>query len=1393
MATVNYLPGGELVTAELMNVLFEAFDGKMATMLSGKSFFLSQDAAMPRKFCGKSFFFTSGMTNYAQSAPNWVDSGGGVALAYNHSVFTTAIAAIDPATITWDEVNKVAQVPAFTLTQYQGLPNSIEPTFHLPVGTGLLDWSLQAHYILHQGASDSQPVPYYIQENSYGPSLVPEKRYNYGVAEIIMEGVGNIEILQAWDKYNCFRIHNLSHGIVSCTFENAMTVDLGPLECKTVRRKTPTSGYQTGMRYFWPFKGGDPRFYWFMPKGYTFDGSSDGVSPAPDDGSTHMAGTCVTNSEAANNLMNPAILLDWAEFYARDAQTNTEGDLGNIIPSILQNGQYAGWVMDPSVQANIYPHYGNFFGDPANPNTLIGDLIHHKGPFLILRQSRTITDPVTGQPVLTTETARFNGYATIVSDFAAHQLQVAPDINNNLVITSTDPDNHVFLVPYGTNLFKQGEQRSTIIDLDAVQPTIENAILENGSDPTALSDVAAQVIFQPVASTNATSITWYEYDSGTGAYDTPELVSGDTLATLNWSNAALTQKAVNGIHALKVSDLLTMDYWGDPAVPGQSGTYMSITNRSMQLTPEGLLILYTETDSPLESTSDTWFAQSRRGFPIVKSISFRGHGFGFIDVNQGSRTSGWFSCRDARRVYSKAYTNDIAGPNGVDFSVGGQNGQTTVQVLGRFYHNQPSLQARFWTFTANDWLVKFMDNFNTMTASDFAQAFGLTNASDINTGVSPLTNGTQKTPTMTLLPEMYNELARYCNSLTKCMVLSWKCLRWNIFGNVARLASTIEILSNLGSQTAETSGGFDLGTWDAAANTVSPARAWTGLQSGVGIPGGYYEVNNAGTTDLDGINDWSPGDIAFFQLNGTWTKLASAPGSSDWGEWFGPVPMQQFAQFEANSQYQALCQHLGIPVLTQADFPGGLSNAPGAAGSVQPFSYFQTLDTSTGVAINICKVNAGSVSQSGSGPATVTCTVNYSFVSELLETGKLLRGEPTGTFCLGTWSDSLLPLDPSNTGSYYVVAADETGGPLGDLSKGEMVFVEANGTGGVAGFISRRTGVTLDEVTLTQFATYCWCRIADVQSVIEGLGFAFSFLDIFRPFMLLYNEDNFTRTERFGGNASGSVTLSDTVPFPYGTLSTPSPAFYLTESALTCTGAQIRFAATDDASKALWKNYNMAPILQDNNRGYTVGQFIPGASKSPVVWGSRFSASFDAGSLTIGAGGGLDAGGGFSGNWYGVMNNLGSAADVGYVIADYTPTEFPEQVLQVNSLSYQPLDFGGGSYAAFDFFQQYYIVGVNLIVSSSLSAVTLPQLLTGRESYGIVTDCWLASLAQANAYFDSGGPIVPNTAPYNQVYYQSPPAPATFDIVPGMQFITAPANNQIYQVPINTAFPLVSL
>lgn len=79
------------------------------------------------------------------------------------------------------------------------------------------------------------------------------------------------------------------------------------------------------------------------------------------------------------------------------------------------------------------------------------------------------------------------------------------------------------------------------------------------------------------------------------------------------------------------------------------------------------------------------------------------------------------------------------------------------------------------------------------------------------------------------------------------------------------VAEKIRVLTYGGGNSGGTSGLTYKGTWNASTNTPT-------LTSSVGTNGDYYIVSVAGSTDLNGITDWQPGDWVIF--NGTvWQKI----------------------------------------------------------------------------------------------------------------------------------------------------------------------------------------------------------------------------------------------------------------------------------------------------------------------------------------------------------------------------------------------------------------------------------------------------------------------------------------------------------------------------------------
>jgi hypothetical protein len=909
-ALIPYLKGGESASASYMNALFGALDAKLTAILSGKSFFLAQELAMPVKFCGKIFCFTSGTPLYAGRAPAVVST------AYNHAPFTAAAAAFASSVSPWDETNKIAIIPEVASSYYTsaGVPQELGVRGY-PIST-FFDWSLEAHHYMHQGSNDTAPVPYYIQEAQIVSSPLylcpihpPEKHLRFALAEIVIEGPTSVTLPANYDKYSCFRVHNLNSVAVTVNFGGAYTLTLQPFQTACVRRDSPTANYRrSAFNYFFQFEGGDPRFYWFMPTICDVGNYNEALM---------ATGSQVSNSMQANNLSNPACLHDWVQYFLRDMST-----WGGVDNAAVDRW-YAGWQQDPSIQCDIHPLYPAAFGDPGNPATLLGDLLHHQGK-IVIKRTATVPDPITGIKAETWDSVQFNGYTTIVADFAAKLLTVAPNSAGDLVITNADTNNDVLLIPIGTNMFKSftnagsgvtgTEVHPSSIALAANTPssnfTIENAIFENPNYQN-LTATPAQQIFQPALATATNQRTWTQvttYPVSGPLVGTPVVVSGPDSQTLDWTHARATAKTLHGIHQITVAQILQLDWWGDPAAGNQQSTYVSISKRSLQLTPEGLVLLYIETDSTIQPVSggtgaqlNNW-AAAKIGLPICKQIKFRSHGWGYVSAENGSLDTGFLSPQFGRYLCGTNFTGEILAPAGADFSLPTLSViQNSIQVLtkirtGDLSHVQG---GRFWQTNApgGDSLDTFVEGSDTPIATP-----------------APIA--------MALLAEMYNAMARAVNAITSGCALSWRTLRWNITtGSVTKTVSLSGAAGDWGLlPLANRTRLQGKGTWNAATNTPD-------ITSGPTV-GDYYQVSIAGTF---AGKSFSIGDYAYY--NGTaWLQLLQA-GPQDGSKAY-TLPMAAFTVFNPGSDYAALCTLLSIPV--NSVLPGGLDTA----GDSQPFSYF---------------------------------------------------------------------------------------------------------------------------------------------------------------------------------------------------------------------------------------------------------------------------------------------------------------------------------------------------------------------------------------------------------------------------------------------------------------------
>ena len=93
----------------------------------------------------------------------------------------------------------------------------------------------------------------------------PEKHWKFAVAEIIIGDTvdDSFDFLDEWDKYNCFKIHNLTQNQITVRFGTHYTVVIPAWSQQCVRRDTVSSGYDSTHKYFFTTQSGDPRYLHF--------------------------------------------------------------------------------------------------------------------------------------------------------------------------------------------------------------------------------------------------------------------------------------------------------------------------------------------------------------------------------------------------------------------------------------------------------------------------------------------------------------------------------------------------------------------------------------------------------------------------------------------------------------------------------------------------------------------------------------------------------------------------------------------------------------------------------------------------------------------------------------------------------------------------------------------------------------------------------------------------------------------------------------------------------------------------------------------------------------------------------------------------------------------------
>tara|TARA_Y100000310_G_scaffold137804_1_gene136756 strand:- start:1594 stop:2520 length:927 start_codon:yes stop_codon:yes gene_type:complete len=277
-----HLTGNELPTADKMNELWVEADAVIDKALDGKSTYIMpptlSDHPEVELHVGKEFFFyTPG--NHEDDDLSVLYSvlhrdrplEPTIPANYNQATFDTAASGA--------VVSYINETREYALTSnVMGLAGSLKAHTKTIDGDVLYLWDF------------GEPAP--------------ERHWHFAVAEIIIgDTVDNsFDFSDSWNKYNCFKIHNLTQNQITVRFGTHYTVVIPAWSQRCVRRDNVSSGYDSSHKYFFKTQSGDPRYLHFeYQTGYI---------------AASMRANNITNASFTYNIVEMAGQRDESNLYA---------------------------------------------------------------------------------------------------------------------------------------------------------------------------------------------------------------------------------------------------------------------------------------------------------------------------------------------------------------------------------------------------------------------------------------------------------------------------------------------------------------------------------------------------------------------------------------------------------------------------------------------------------------------------------------------------------------------------------------------------------------------------------------------------------------------------------------------------------------------------------------------------------------------------------------------------------------------------------------------------------------------------------------------------------------------------------------------------------------------
>jgi hypothetical protein len=351
---IPYISGGETPTAALMNTIFEEADRKLSLALSDHSIFFwpgwrgNPDAGLTR-FVGPMYFFIDGTPSVYSHI--WRDDyiAYGTGNNYNHTLFTDAVAGCPFV---------------------QGYEDTVLNTKMIDGSSGAITTLLAA---LNNQEYNKTPLSRSlgtIQKDGY--NLVTNDPFffcpiRWAQAELVFEGHTAYTIPKEWNRFNFFRIHNLSGSPLTVAFEGQPEyggghgITIPPYGSKCVRRGA--WGWLDGYNHFHKFRDGDPRFW-----NHSFGNS--------------LARPPSSTAYANNNITNPGRLLDLFHRMTKDHPMGKglmcfdERRFWDADLHFSQTSNMPGTVPAP---VNDAGQDRGYYGSVKDSDNLLGDILFSRG------------------------------------------------------------------------------------------------------------------------------------------------------------------------------------------------------------------------------------------------------------------------------------------------------------------------------------------------------------------------------------------------------------------------------------------------------------------------------------------------------------------------------------------------------------------------------------------------------------------------------------------------------------------------------------------------------------------------------------------------------------------------------------------------------------------------------------------------------------------------------------------------------------------------------------------------------------------------------------------------------------------------------------------------------